>query len=488
MKRVLIVTVYILFYSLGIAQTSVVDYTIIGNESNEYASDVDTLNDFIYMSGNTNECGNNNGFILKYKDDSIYKRTLIGDYNVDIIEAVESRIDGKLFLAGYTDQNSDYDILLAKLDTQLNIISEQVLEIENWNFCYDIAINNNSIIGAGKTHNGLDYDAFVFKVDNNLDTVWTSTISNSNNQQLNKVIAYNDTIYIAAGYSELDGVGKDIYLVSLNANTGDTLWTQTIGGVNDDFCSSIIKSQDGGIVGFGTTSSYVSTSEDYMLFKTDSSGNFMWSQLHQVQNGIGTYNDRGIDLIELQNGDLIVASYTESFGGPGVKSTMIMFTNSIGYWINGYIYDGGHDDIPSAMVRVDDTTFYIVGVANSLSHGYSDAYLMRMRNVNVNNTQNTLFKEIQQSCYSNVDDYFNKESDSGIYPNPVVSNEIYISNLSSETHQISLYNLLGEKILDFNYIKGNNYISIPEYIKNGNYILKIKSSKNQLSKKIIVLR
>lgn len=488
MKRVLIFTVFVLFYSFIIAQTSVVDYTIIGNESNEYASDLDTLNGFVYLSGNTNECGNTNGFILKYKSDSIYERVLIGDYNVDVIKSIESRSDGKLFLAGYTDQNSDYDILLAKLDTQLTIVSEQILEIENWNFCYDIAINNNALLGVGKTHNGSEYDAFVFKVDDNLDTVWTTSILSPNHQQLNKIIQYNDSIYIAAGYSEINGVGKEIYLVSLNANTGDTLWTKTIGGVNDDFCSSIIKSRDDGIVGFGTTSSYVSTSEDYMLFKTDSAGNFIWSELHQVQNGIGTYNDRGIDLIELQNGDLVVASYTESYGGPGVKSTMIMFTNSLGHWLNGYIYDDGQDDIPTAMVRVDDTTFYIAGIANSQSFGYSDAYLMRMRNVNINNTQNTLFKPIQKSCYSDVQNYIEEENKLEIYPNPIVSNGFYISNMVSEMSQVGIYNSLGEKLFMIDNVAEDSYISIPEYVKNGNYIIKITSSKNQVCKKVVVLR
>jgi len=210
MKNYILTVLLFLVYSIGISQVSVVDYTIMGNESNEYATDVDTLEGFIYISGNTNECGNNNGFVLKYKNDSLYDRKLIGNYNVDIIESIESRADGKLFLAGYTDENNDYDVQLAKLDTQLNVLIEKIIEFPNWNFCYDISLNNNGVVGVGKTHNGVDYDAFVFKIDDNLDTVWTSVISKPNDQQLNKVISYNDSIYIAAGYSEIDVEGGEM--------------------------------------------------------------------------------------------------------------------------------------------------------------------------------------------------------------------------------------------------------------------------------------
>lgn len=486
MKNYILTVLLFLVYSLGVSQVSVVDYTIMGNESNEYANDVDTLDGFIYLSGNTNECGNNDGFVLKYKDDSLYKRKLIGNYNVDIIESIESRVDGKLFLAGYTDENNDYDVQLAKLDTQLNVLIEKIIEYPNWNFCYDISLNNNGVVGVGKTHNGVDYDAFVFKIDDNLDTVWTSVISKSNDQQLNNVISYNDSIYIAAGYSEIDGAGKEIYILSLNVNNGDTLWSKTIGGVNDDFCNSIIKTQDGGLVGFGTTSSYVSTSEDYMLFKVDSSGSFIWSELHQVQNGIGTYNDRGIDLIEFQNGDLAVASYTESYGGPGVKSTMIMFTNSLGHWLNGYIYDGGHDDVPSAMIRVNDTTLYVVGMANSQTHGYSDAYLMRLRSINVHNTQNTLLKSIRQNCFSEVENSSVMNDEFQIFPNPI-SNQFSISNLKDVPTKVTIYNLIGKIVYNINSSQGNAF-NIPSMIKNGNYILKIETKESEVYKSIIILR
>jgi hypothetical protein len=483
--KVSLLYISLLFTSLfSIGQVTVVGYNIIGNESSEYSTDIDTLGEFLYLTGNTNECGSNDGFILKYKEDSIYKRRIVGTESIDVIESIETTNTDTLFVGGFTNRNNDYDIFIAKLDTQLNIIKTKELEIEHWNFCYDLVIDGNEVLGVGKTHNGVDYDAFIFKVNSNLDTVWTKTIESSRNQQLKKVIAYNDSIYIACGYTEIDGLEKDVYLVSINANTGDTLWTKNIGGLNDDFCNSIIKTSDGGIVGFGTTSSYVSTSEDYMLFKVDGSGNFVWSELHQTQNGIGVYNDRGIDLIELQNGDLVVASMTESFGGPAVKSTMIMLTNSLGWWLNGYIHDGGHDDYPTAMIKVSDTAFYISGIANSQTSGYTDSYIMKMKSVNVNNTISIKNKEVSRYCFTGIEE---EETELfNVYPNPISENYFTISSVKDMELRVTIFDLLGNVIYN-KYEYTNSEIQLPVRFPNGNYFIKIESETNSVFKSIIYL-
>lgn len=471
-------------FVISIGQSTNVDFTIIGNESSEYSTDIDTLSGFLYLVGNTNECESNDGFIIKYKNDSIYKRKIIGTENIEVIESLETTNDDSIYVGGFTNLNNDYDVYLAQLDTQLNIIKTNTIELPNWNFCRDVVIGNNYLIGVGETHNNNDYDAFIFKVDRNLDTLWTKSLSVNKDQKLSKVIAYNDSIYIACGYTEIDGMSKDILLISFNANTGDTLWTNNYGGINDDFCNSIIKTNDGGIAGFGTTSSYVSTSEDYMIFKTNSLGYFEWSRLHYTQTGIGSYDDRGIDLIQLQNGNFVVASYSESYASPGIKSTMIMETNSLGIWQNGFIYYGNSDNNPSALVKENDTTFYIVGTTDYTTFGYSDIFVMKMGAVNINNTINIDSKYINKFCYTDLIEQENKTI--SLFPNPA-KNYFTISSANNSKAEITMYDLLGNRVFVLSSTT-NDQIFLPESIKNGNYILNIKLEDEILNKNIIVLR
>ncbi len=468
-RNTFILVLFPFIYLMG--QSNIVDYSIVGNESSEYSTDLDTLSGFIYLVGNTNECGSNDGFVLKYKEDSIYKRTIVGSESIEIIESIETKPFDQIYVGGYTNLNNDYDVYLAKLDTQLNITKTKTIALPNWNFCHDIATANNSIIGVGETHNGSDYDAFMFKTDNNLDTLWTKSFVKNNDQKLSKVIAYNDSIFIACGYTEIDGLAKDILLVSFNINTGDTLWTNHYGGVNDDFCSGIIKTNDGGIAGFGTTSSYNSSNEDTYLFKTDSAGVFLWSNLHQVQTAMNIYNDNGIDLVQLQNGDFIVTAITESFGGPGVKSTFIIKTDPSGVFLDGYIYDGGQDDYPTAIIKTNDSTFFVSGIANAQTYGYSDAYLLKIQKIIVNSPITIHKKYIENICFVSIDDVKTKSA-SLIYPNPI-KNQFLISNDENKFIQLNVYNLIGNLVYQKE-VMTNQTLVFPTELNSGTYVLETK--------------
>ncbi len=488
MKKIVSLILTIFTFIFGVAQTSVADYTIIGNKSTEITAGIDTLNGFLYLAGNTNECESNDGVIIKYKGDSLYKRVLIGnDQHIEIIESIATKSENYIFVGGYTDQNSDYDILLAKLDTQLNITTQKVIGMDEWNFCHDISIAQNNIIGVGKTHNGLDYDAFIFKTDHNLDTIWTRSLNAPNDQQLNKVIAYNDSTYIATGFSQIDGMGKEVYLLSINSNTGDTLWSKTIGGVNDDFCNSIIKSQDGGILGFGTTSSYTSDDEDTFLFKTDGMGTFLWSNLHQVQSSANTLNENGIDLFERQNGDIIVVATTESFGPTvGAKSTMVMKTNSSGDWLNGYIYDGGQDDFPVGMIKVNDTLFYVCGEANSNTHGYSDFYILNMSTNDISSQINTnvSYKDIPLVCFADIEKSTQAEEVYSIFPNPI-QQSFQIQAKSDKSIHVEIYDLLGNIVLN-KAMNTNMVYQFPNETRKGIYFIRVTDENKTINQYKII--
>jgi len=466
----------------SVGQISEVNYFSFGNESEEYSTDIDTLGSFLYLVGNTNECGSNDGFVVRYKDDSIYKRVILGSDHIEVIEAIETYSADTLFIAGYTNLNQDYDVYLSKLDTNLNILKTKTIELNSWNFCKDIVMGHGFLIGAGETHNGVDYDAFLFKTNTNLDTLWTYFLPQLENQKLTKVIRYNDSIYIACGYSEVPGKDKEVLLISINTNTGDTLWTNTYGGLNEDYCNSLIRAQDGGLVGFGTTSSFTSPNKDTYLFKVDSAGSFLWSNLHQVQSPSNTLNEDGIDLIELNNGDLIVSAITESLGGYEVKSTMIMKTTPSGNWLGGYIYDGGHDDFPTAMVKVNDTTIYVGGISNSQSFGYSDPSILKLKHVNVNNTINIIQKEQANLCYVGLKE---KEDNNklNVYPNPVKS-EFTISSSKNERIEVIIYDLLGQEVFRKKEMT-NSSIPLPTVLPFGSYVISVNNNEEVSFLKII---
>ena len=483
MKQIINI-IFVFWVTHTVAQSNLVDYTIIGNENNEYSTDVDTLDGFIYVTGNTNECQLNDGFVFKYKNNNVFARKIIGTESIDILETIKTFSTDSIMVAGYNNINGDYDIYVAKLDTQLNTIQQRTIAINNWNFCHDITNNGNGyFIGVGETHNNNDYDALIFKLSTNLDTLWTLAPNIANDQKLTKVIPYNDSIFIACGYSVVDGAEKDILLISINANTGDTLWTNTYGGINNDFCNSIIKTLDGGIAGFGTTSSYNSTSEDTYLFKTDSAGMFLWSNLHQVQTANNLYSDRGIDLVELSNGDFLVTNMTKSFGSVNVKSLMIMQTNSLGNWVNGLTYDGGEDDYPTSMVKINDTNIVIIGNNNSQSSGYQDIFLLNFKSFN-NANFNVTNLVLPPTCFTKINDKENIKI--SLYPNPI-KDLFCIKSHKKELLEIEILNAEGKKCLKKK-IYTNTNIIFPKELDYGFYMIRILNSDLPQTFKVIYVK
>ena len=70
-----------------------------------------------------------------------------------------------------------------------------------------------------------------------------------------------------------------------------------------------------------------------------------------------------------------------------------------------------------------------------------------------------------------------------IYPNPA-TNEIKISNLSPEENQISIYNLLGERVANFLKVGNSININISD-LPSGIYMLTVSNNKKISCKKFV---
>jgi hypothetical protein len=115
-------------------------------------------------------------------------------------------------------------------------------------------------------------DIWLLKTDSSGDTLWTKTFGGSNNEWGKAVRQTTDGGYVLVGWTESYGAGdKDAWLIKTN-ELGDTLWTKTYGGINWDKCFCVQQTSDGGYILTGETESFGAGNMDVWLIKTNELG------------------------------------------------------------------------------------------------------------------------------------------------------------------------------------------------------------------------
>ena len=192
---------------------------------------------------------------------------------------VQQSSDGGFIIVGrtYSIINESFDIYLIKTDGSGNEQWTKSLGGINHveGFSLDITSNDEYIICGNKRNSVIgDSDIYLMKTDGNGDSLWTKTFGGNQFELSYSVKETTDNGYIILGETESFGSGKtDFYLIKTDEN-GNYEWSQTYGGVEDDYGSSLDITSDGGFILCGVTESFgINIQEDIWLIKTDDQGN-----------------------------------------------------------------------------------------------------------------------------------------------------------------------------------------------------------------------
>src|SRR6185295_14370851 len=97
-------------------------------------------------------------------------------------------------------------------------------------------------------------------------------------------------------------------LINTNA-AGDVTWTKTYGGTSVDYGNSVQQTTDGGYIVAGSTLNFGAGNYDVYLIKTNATGDTLWTKTFG-----GSDEDRGYAAEQTADGGYIVAGYSAGFG------------------------------------------------------------------------------------------------------------------------------------------------------------------------------
>lgn len=251
-------------------------------------------------------------------------------------------------------------------------------------------------------------EVWVTRLSASGDVIWSKTFGGSGDDYGYSIISTNDNNYVIAGYSGSNDYDvpsnqgfHDFYIIKINEH-GDILWSKAYGFPSHDHAHKIIQMSDGGyfVAGFADYAGLTGQSDngeghqmgrgvqhgvgEFFGIRLSSSGDFMWFRYYG-----GTMNDRVNDIVETNDGGIIMVGYSESqdFDVENPKG-------SYDYWVINIDAEGhlhwkknfGGPDIDQAygIVKTDFNSYLIVGQSNSVAgdikhpKGNSDAWVIHI--------------------------------------------------------------------------------------------------------------
>jgi type IX secretion system substrate protein len=151
--------------------------------------------------------------------------------------------------------------------------------------------------------------------------------------------------------------------------SGQVLWSKTIGGNGYEEPYRIINTQDGNLLIAGYTSSFGPGWNSY-LYKLSQDGDSIWEHAYGTSG-----NDRAYGVVETSDG-YVFAGQTETPAGD--LDVMVAKADKAGnqQWIKSY--GGAQDDYARWISPCADGGFGIVGTTQSYGAGGNDVYLIKI--------------------------------------------------------------------------------------------------------------
>jgi len=203
------------------------------------------------------------------------------------------------------------------------------------------------------------------------DTLWTKTFGGAEDDFGYFAEQTSDGGFIVTGWTQSFGAGlNDVWLIKTNS-MGDTLWTKTFGGSEDDNISCVHQTSDGGYILFAETVSFSSNYWQAWLTKTDQFGDTSWTKLigqnrhYFIQSGQ-----------ELPGGDFIFVGYHKA-SGAGQEDIWLVKTNASGDTIWTKTFGGSESDISTSIRQTSDSGFIISAITKSSGAGNYDVWLIK---------------------------------------------------------------------------------------------------------------
>jgi hypothetical protein len=453
---------------------------------------IDQLQDVIkdsqnnsYITAYCSEEGSIKILLLKLNQngDTVFSRiTSIPNHETLLSHAICTDNSGNIFILadGRNLTTGKTDFIIVKYNSSGIVLNYKIFEgsPEGDDNGIKILCDNagNVFAGVNSFYSGVSYDVVIYKLDNNLNEIYTKRINGSANLDdgiVDMKLAYDNNILFTA---KISGAGSewDIGTFKLNNSTGDIIWQKNFNGTGNHldlpYALTTDVSNNIYVTGYSRNSPSIQ-SEDIVILKYDKNGNEIWRRIYNDSvNG----TDQGFSICTDSQKNIYVAGCADQ-GNQHVEFISLKY-DSLGtlLWKGTYHYYHLSEDFVYKIAVNNNQDIFISGISFSHETDYDVTTIKYAR---------------QTGIYSNpeiVKDFVLYPN----YPNPFnPSTTISFYNPQKELTVIRIYNIKGEEVAELeNRVISSGYHQYnfdASLFSSGVYFYKIQHGAFQVSGKIV---
>jgi predicted secreted protein len=330
------------------------------------------------LAGSTNSFGVGGADLWIVKTDSSgnmdWNKTY-GGPNDEIASAIMQTEDGGFVIAGMTSSfgAGGFDYWLVKTDSQGNMQWNKTYGGAQDDFAISVIKTSDSgyaLAGWTNSFGAGGEDLWLVKTDSSGNMMWNRTYGGQFDDEAHALIQTGDGGYAIAGDTSFANGNEDAWLVKTDSN-GIMQWNQTYGGAKLDTILSIVQLSDGTYALAGYTLSFGEGLSNAWLLKTDSSGNILWNKTYG-----GTYDNHAYSMMHTSDGGFILAGDTKtSIDAP--SNYLVIKTDSSGNMEWERANGASTDNVAYSIIQSSDNGFVLVGTTDAGGNG-DDALLVKL--------------------------------------------------------------------------------------------------------------
>lgn len=456
---------------------------VLGNMGHDIGMSAQQTYDKGYiLCGSTTSVGSGNTDMYVIKTDSLgipKNETFIGGFNVDRGSSIKQTLDSGYVVLGYTNDLSatgGYDMCVAKLDSTLKLKWKKVYGGSDWEFGNRIQQTSDGgyiICGGTYSYGKGDEDYFLIKTNAAGDTLWTRTFGGSNQDEAKAVTETKDGGFILTGFSMSTDTLGDFYTVKTNS-TGDTLWTNKYGGVKMDFAYDVIEAQAGGYFVAGETQSMGSGKSDALILEITETG-----KSNRTFIGGGKEDDTAVGITQRKDGTIGFVGITFNYGLAKGDLLLVLLNSDLTYNTSATFGSNGKETAGSVACTADNG-FIICGTTNGFRNFLDDIYLVKTgSDGRADVSEKVLVTDVPEIVH-NLNGFT-------IYPNPA-GNQVLV-NFSAPIPKatIRITDILGRTLKQETLysIQAQTLLELDD-LSNGSYLITITTDDSFFSQPLVV--